>query len=210
MSERPGDSGGFTSGDPLGGGGQSAPPQHESGLPGYTTTPPPGAGGPPAPATHGEVLGRYVLSGWWRRAGAQVIDGIIVGIGASILFLPLLAAGLSVDTDAGAFAWIDSAILWVVTVAIDALLYAPALMARTNGKTVGRMITGIRVVRTSGEHVTFGWAMLREVAVKTLLFGVAGALTGGLAQLVDYLWPLWDEENRALHDFIVQSRVVKD
>ena len=35
MSERPGDSGGLTSGDPLGGGsGRRAPPRHESGLPG--------------------------------------------------------------------------------------------------------------------------------------------------------------------------------
>ena len=94
--------------------------------------------------------------------------------------------------------------------AVVALLYAPTMMARTNGKTLGRMATGIRVVRTSGEQITFGFAMLREVAVKTILFGVAGALTGGIAQLVDYLWPLWDEENRCLHDFIVQTRVVKD
>ncbi len=52
--------------------------------------------------------------------------------------------------------------------------------------------------------------MLREVAVKTLLFGIAGSLTFGLAQLLDWLWPLWDEENRALHDFIVDTRVIQD
>jgi hypothetical protein len=58
--------------------------------------------------------------------------------------------------------------------------------------------------------MTFGFAMLREVAVKTLLFGIAGAVTGGIAQLVDYLWPLWDEENRALHDFLVDTRTIMD
>jgi uncharacterized RDD family membrane protein YckC len=160
--------------------------------------------------SHGEVLGRYTLAGWWSRAGAQIIDGIIITIGASILFLPLVAAGVSVETDGGYFALVVAGILWILCIAIVALLYAPAMMSRTNGKTLGRMATGIRVVRTSGERVTFGYAMLREVAVKTILFGIAGAFTGGLAQLVDYLWPLWDEENRALHDFIVQSRVVKD
>ena len=41
-------------------------------------------------------------------------------------------------------------------------------------------------------------------------FGIAGAFTGGIANLVDVLWPLWDEENRALHDFVVNTRVVKD
>ena len=83
-------------------------------------------------------------------------------------------------------------------------------MARTNGKTLGRMVMGIRVVRTSGERVTFGYAMLREVLIKTVIFGILGSITAGLAPLLDVLWPLWDEENRALHDFIANSRVVKD
>jgi hypothetical protein len=52
--------------------------------------------------------------------------------------------------------------------------------------------------------------MLREVVVKALLFGVAGAITGGLANLADVLWPLWEEENRALHDFVVDTRTIKD
>ena len=58
--------------------------------------------------------------------------------------------------------------------------------------------------------MTFGYAMLREVAVKALLFGILSSLTAGLASLLDVLWPLWDDENRALHDFIVNSRVVQD
>jgi uncharacterized RDD family membrane protein YckC len=95
-------------------------------------------------------------------------------------------------------------------VAIVSLLYAPAMMARTNGKTLGRMATGIRVVRANGGPMTFGFAMLREVAVKALLFGIAGSLTFGLANLADVLWPLWDEENRALHDFVVNTRTVLD
>jgi uncharacterized RDD family membrane protein YckC len=213
MSERPGDSGGLSSGDPLSGGGQPAPPQHESGLPGYTSPAPPGAGGPPAPMGQQSVMGRYVLAGWWSRVGAQIIDGIIIGVGALILFLPIGAVagvGFADDSDASIAAAIIGLLLWVVCVAVIALLYAPAMMARTNGKTLGRMVMNIRVVRTSGETVTFGWAMLREVAVKAIGFGIAGTLTGGIANLLDVLWPLWDEENRALHDFIVQSRVVKD
>jgi uncharacterized RDD family membrane protein YckC len=213
MSERPGDSGGLSSGDPLSGGGQPAPPQHESGLPGYTSPAPPGAGGPPAQTAQQSVMGRYVLAGWWSRVGAQVIDGIIISVGALILFLPIGAVagvGFADDSDASIAAAVVGLLLWVVCVAVIALLYAPAMMARTNGKTLGRMVMNIRVVRTSGETVTFGWAMLREVAVKAIGFGIAGTLTGGIANLLDVLWPLWDEENRALHDFIVQSRVVKD
>jgi uncharacterized RDD family membrane protein YckC len=101
-------------------------------------------------------------------------------------------------------------LLAVVCVSIVALLYAPALMARTNGRTLGRMATGIRVVRANGQPIDFGFAMLREVVVKALLFGVVGAITGGLANLADVLWPLWEEENRALHDFVVDTRTIKD
>ena len=98
----------------------------------------------------------------------------------------------------------------MLCVTLVALLYAPILMARTNGKTLGRMAMNIRVVKTNGEPITFGFAMLREVAVKTLLVGIASALTGGIGYLLDVLWPLWDEENRALHDFVVNTRTILD
>jgi uncharacterized RDD family membrane protein YckC len=212
MSER--DSGGITPGDPLGGDVPEAPP-HESGLPGYTSPPPPGAGGPVAPAYQREPAlgGRYALASWWSRVGAQLIDGVIIGVGALILFLPLgavIGVGFADNSGASLGAAIAGLLLWVLCVSIIAFLYAPVLMARTNGKTVGRMVLGIRVVRTSGEHITFGFALLREVLIKTVIFGIAGSFTAGLAPLLDILWPLWDEENRALHDFIVHTRVVKD
>ena len=225
MTERPSDSGGLSSGDPLGGGAPE-PPRHESGLPGappaperpstapgYGTPPPPGAGGPVATPAYGEVMGRYVLASWLSRVGAQLIDGLIIVVGALIPFLPISAAigiGASADSDAGLAAAIGAALLWIACIAVIALLYAPLLMARTNGKTLGRMVMNIRVVRTSGEPITFWFAMLREVGVKTILVSLAGTFTFGLAGILDSLWPLWDEENRALHDFIVSTRVVKD
>jgi uncharacterized RDD family membrane protein YckC len=159
------------------------------------------------------VAGRYVLSGWWRRAGALILDGLIVGIGALVLLVAITAPisiGFYASDDIGVVSILVGLFLAVVCVSIVALLYAPAMMARTNGKTLGRMATGIRVVRAGGEPITFGFAMLREVAVKALLFGIAGSLTAGLANLVDYLWPLWDEENRALHDFLVNTRTIID
>jgi uncharacterized RDD family membrane protein YckC len=180
--------------------------------PGYITTPPPGAGGPPVSATPGALSGKHVLAGWWSRAGAQLIDWLIVGVGGILLAIAIMAPFSILwfaDEGAGVIGTIVGAIIAVICASIAALLYAPALMARTNGQTLGRMVTGIRVVRANGEPMTFGYAMLREVAVKTLLIGIAASLTGGLAYLADYLWPLWDEENRALHDMIVNSRVIQ-
>jgi uncharacterized RDD family membrane protein YckC len=212
MSERPpSESSGLESGDPLRGG---PPPTVAPETPGYTTTPPPGAGGPPI-ASFGAtpVAGRHVLASWWSRVGAAVVDGLIVGIGGLLLLIAITAPfsiGFFAGEDAGFIAIVVGLFFAIICVSIVALLYAPALMARTNGKTFGRMATGIRVVRANGKPMTFGFAMLREVAVKALLFGIAASLTAGLSTLADVLWPLWDEENRALHDFIVDTRVIKD
>jgi uncharacterized RDD family membrane protein YckC len=182
-------------------------------VPGYTTLPPPGAGGPPVSGERGVLSGRHVLSGWWPRVWAQVIDGLIVGAGAAVLLVAITAPfsiGFFAGNDFGIVALIVGLLIAVLCVSVVALLYAPAMMARTNGKTLGRMALGIRVVRANGKPIDFGFAMLREVVVKTLLFGIAGSLTGGLANLADVLWPLWDEENRCLHDFVVDTRVIRD
>ena len=211
MSERPNDPG-LTSGDPLAPG-PDAPP-HESGLPGYSSAPPPGAFGPPAHAAPPvPATGRYQLAGWWSRVGATLIDSLIIGVGALIIiaiFGSVFSVGFFDSEETGVASLIVGLMLSFVAIAIVALLYAPLMMDRTNGKTLGRMAMGIRVVRANGQRMTFGWAMLREVAVKALLFGFAGSITFGLANLADVLWPLWDDENRALHDFIVDTRVVQD
>jgi uncharacterized RDD family membrane protein YckC len=145
--------------------------------------------------------------------GAALLDGLIVTAGALVilvLFGSVFSIGFFADDQTGVAALVVGLVLGSVAVAIVALLYAPLMMARTNGKTLGRMALGIRVVRAKGERMTFGWAMLREVAVKALLFGILSSLTFGIASLADALWPLWDDENRALHDFLVDTRVVRD
>jgi uncharacterized RDD family membrane protein YckC len=158
----------------------------------------------------GPIGNRPVLSGWWRRAIAQIIDGLIIGVGAALLLAVLAAAGASADTDGGVAAVVVAGLLGVLAFTLVALLYAPLLMARTNGKTLGRMATGIRVIRADGQRMSFGFAVLREVLVKALLIGVIASATIGIAWLIDVLWPLWDEENRALHDFVVNTRTIVD
>ena len=211
MSDRPNDPG-ITSGDPL------APdpeaPRHESGLPGfsgYSSAPPPGAFWTPAVAGPAPAAGRYVLAGWWSRVGAAIIDGLIIGV-VGVILLAIFGVGFasSDESDTGFGALVVAGIVSTLAFAVAALLYAPLMMAKTNGKTLGRMAVGNRVVRANGQPMTFGWAMLREVAIKMLLVGVANSVTFGLAGLLDVLWPLWDDENRALHDFLVDTRTVKD
>jgi uncharacterized RDD family membrane protein YckC len=140
------------------------------------------------------------LSGWWSRVGAYILDSIFTSIiswvgvgliygGSEALGVFLLLAGLVV-----------------------AFFYYPLTMMREgvrNGQSLGKQLLGIRVVRDDGQAVGFGWALLRQFVVMYLLFAVVGGFLFGLPWLIDVLWPLWDRENRALHDMIVKSHVVK-
>ena len=62
--------------------------------------------------------------------------------------------------------------------------------------------------------MSFILAAWREVAVKLGLLGLLGSLpvvglvVGELAFWADGLWPLWDRENRALHDMLAGTRVI--
>jgi uncharacterized RDD family membrane protein YckC len=153
-------------------------------------------------------LGGYQLGGWWARVGATIIDGVVIGIPATLIFLAL-GVGVGSGGDRSFGALIGALLLSLFVFLVFALLYAPTMMSRTNGQTLGRMATGIRVIRADGGPMTFGFAALREIVVKGLAVGIASSLTGGIAYVVDCLWPLWDDENRALHDFVVNTRTVR-
>jgi hypothetical protein len=66
------------------------------------------------------------------------------------------------------------------------------------------------VIRAGGGPMTLSVAMVREILVKVVLIGIISSFTFGLVWLLDFLWPLWDEENRALHDFVVNTRTIRD
>jgi uncharacterized RDD family membrane protein YckC len=153
--------------------------------------------------------------------GAALLDALIVGVPATLILVFVIFGGVGLfaageegeaaTTGAVVGFLIGFAVFFLVILAI-ALLYAPLTMGRQgehNGKTWGKQIVGIRVVRVGGEPVGFGYAMLREVVVEGLLFGWVGSFFMAIPTLLDWLWPLWDEENRALHDMMVDSRVIR-
>ena len=78
-----------------------------------------------------------------------------------------------------------------------------------NGQTLGKQAVGIRVVRDSDQPVSFAYGLVRELAVREVLFAIASGIVFGIPALLDYFWPLWDESDRALHDMIVSSHVVR-
>jgi uncharacterized RDD family membrane protein YckC len=142
-----------------------------------------------------------MLASWGSRAGAWLLDLLF-------LLVPWVAVVLLFVAELNVSGGILTALILLWTY----FGYAPLFMMRSgqrNGQTPGKQIVGIRVVRESNEPLTFGYSLLREFAVKQLLIGVVGGFFVYIPTLLDYLWPLWDEQNRALHDMIAQTRVVR-
>jgi uncharacterized RDD family membrane protein YckC len=172
---------------------------------------PPGGWQQPIPRPASGWEGRQLAS-WGSRVAAQVIDWIVLP--AVILFILIVggAVGITGDDDSGWWAVVGAFILYFVLLAALLLLYAPLLMMRSgkhNGQTLGKQLIGITVVRDNGEPMGFGWSALREVVVKGLAVGIASSIIPVIPWLLDNLWPLWDDENRALHDMAVQTHVVR-
>lgn len=99
-------------------------------------------------------------AGFWQRAGASILDALIVGTAVGVL------------SAVGGVAGSGAAALLTIVALAASVLYAPVLMARTgaaNGQTWGKQALGIRVVREDGQPVTFGTGAVREIVGKSLL-----------------------------------------
>ena len=199
------DSGDLRRGDPL------APNQDAEAAFGaprsYDAGPtPPGAFAPRAVTPWPPAEHEYAE--WWRRVVATLIDGLIVGA-ITVAALAALGAGVFGGGETGVVELIVAGVLGALIFGAIALIYAPAVMARTGGSTLGKLLLGCRVVRPAGKRTDFWWSAYREVVIKGIVLGIASSITGGIAYVVDGAWPLFDGQNRALHDYVVDSRVVK-
>jgi uncharacterized RDD family membrane protein YckC len=139
--------------------------------------------------------------------GATLLDWLILVVPVTALIIVVVVIALN-STAGGIVTGILAGLAYLVAL----LLYAPLLMGREgehNGQTWGKQIVGIRVVRDTGQPVDVAFGFLREFVVKGLLFGFAGSFFFSIPTLVDYLWPLWEDQNRCLHDLLVKTHVVK-
>jgi uncharacterized RDD family membrane protein YckC len=185
--------------------GQSPPTPGPEGVPSYGGPVPPGGWEQPIPQPQGWA--GQPLASWGTRLGAYLIDGLILLVPAIILTIIVVAIAAGSDTGA-----VVTGIFGFLAYLVALFLYAPVLMARegvNNGQTWGKQALGIRVVRDNGQPMSFGWAALREIAVKGLAVTIASSIIPIIPWFLNFFWPLWDDENRALHDMICSTHVVR-
>jgi uncharacterized RDD family membrane protein YckC len=160
----------------------------------------------------------FTLASWGHRLGAFLIDSILFGL---LTFVPAIAIGLylglTVEEATRFFSVgrlpdnnVDTSTLYAVLIA-QRLVFSliPAyFLAGWNGQTPGKRAVGIRVMRADGKPMSLGVALQRELLGRTVALGILSLITFGLAALLNYLWPLWDQQRRTGYDALAGTRVV--
>jgi uncharacterized RDD family membrane protein YckC len=128
-----------------------------------------------------------------ERAQAAAVDALLFGA-LSVVVLYFTGRAARVDVTALAPGWPGLALFLGLL-----LLFYAGYFTGTTGQTPGKLMTGLRVVGTSGRPPSYLRAMARA------LLGVFGVALAGL-----FLVPMaFDPARRALHDRLFRTRVVR-
>lgn len=196
------------------------------------------SGYPPEVATTADGVR---LGGWWMRLLAYIVDALLLGIATSIVTTPMLApysdavtqwsedfarqiteSGQvpdfqdilgSVPSVAGVLGVGTLVLITLVQVGIWFAYFL--LLTRYGGRTLGKMICGLKVVPVDRGRDTarldWGPAAIRAAVWTLPMIGnVTIALSWlGLLRLVDGLWPLGNRKRQALHDLAAGTQVIR-
>ena len=148
------------------------------------------------------------VAGFWRRAGAGLIDlAIVLPIAALLTWIVGRVVGLRLPPSrhGGPDYWLDTALagdpaLWggLALAAVIGCLYLFVLQI-VEGRTFGMRALGLRVVDVFGAAPGPGRAALRALGY------VDSAGTLGLG----FAWIGFDREKRGLHDWLAGTYVVR-
>lgn len=135
-----------------------------------------------------------------RRAIAQVLDGLLLGVPLFFLTLPF---GPSITSEEVS----DTQLLWLTVVWVGASLIYSTVAIAVWGTTIGKRIVGLKVVnRVDGGPVSWTYASVRALVPTVVqLVPVVGP---GLA-IVVYLRAVFHPLRQGLHDAAAGTVVVK-
>jgi uncharacterized RDD family membrane protein YckC len=159
------------------------------------------------------------LAAWWPRAGARVLDGIFT----FVLALPL--------TGYGYYRYIDGVLTWSRDLAAQSASGAAPVLALPPwsvyqfafaASVIGLLVSVayecfflMRSGATPGKKIVGISVRLRDQAgppPRRAVLLRAGCYYGfslvSVANLLDILWPLWDEKKQAIHDKVAATTVV--
>lgn len=137
-----------------------------------------------------------VYASIWKRFAALIVDSLLVGavsFGIMVLFLMAAPDGALAEETAtvGVFLMGGAIFVW-------ALFYMTWFVGRY-GATPGKMLLGIKIVRSDGAPVTYLRAFARCLA---------NQLSANI-MYIGYIIAIFDDQRRGLHDHICDTRVIE-
>lgn len=144
------------------------------------------------------VPGTMRFAGFWIRAAAKIIDGILVGVVnmvISMAFTFMAVRAVMASGSPGRMIGIQ-VVAWLIQMTIQGSYYV--YFHGKYGATLGKMACKIKVVRADGTAITYGRAFGRFF----------GDMLSGIILCIGYIMAGTDEEKRALHDRLCDTRVI--
>jgi uncharacterized RDD family membrane protein YckC len=149
---------------------------------------------------------KYEPAGFWRRGGATIIDGLIIGMLKALVQIPLalLLVYLFYDASAAgklspAGALIDAVVNFIVYMVL--VYYYYGYFYSKSGASPGKSLLGLKVVDAiSGKYLDYWTSFKREVF---------GKLLSTIILCIGYMMAGFRKDKMALHDLLFNTRVVK-
>lgn len=154
---------------------------------------------------------RYVrLAGRSRRIAAALIDLVLARIPLLIIgsfYLADLIVYFDPVPGHGFIRPLLAGLLWImlVSMAADVLCYLVVPLL-AGGRTLGKMMLGLRPVRMDGYVLSRGSIVLRQLVGFRLL----SMLSLGLSTIASLVMILGNDYARSLHDYLVDSVVIDE
>lgn len=148
----------------------------------------------------GVAAGTRRYAGFWIRAAARIVDAILLNVVFLIVRIPFGVAMFTpgvTQNPAAAMAVIAPVLLITFLSIIAAACYEIFFIAK-RGATLGKMIFGLKVIRADSSPISAGLSTGRYFAqlINSFTLGIGYFMAG------------WDDQKRALHDRICETRVV--
>lgn len=146
-------------------------------------------------------------AGFWLRFFAALIDGVIVGIAALVLFIPVgIVLGIAGVVRAGSgggdgLELIEGPLMmlnWAVSVSLQ-WLYEALLTSSSKQATLGKLALGMVVTDLEGKRISFGRATGRHF----------GKYLSSILLLTGYLMQPFTAKKQALHDILAGTLVMR-
>jgi uncharacterized RDD family membrane protein YckC len=159
-----------------------------------------------APSPVGLMVPRMDYATWANRLIGYLVDALLVAPVLLILYFLLGGVILAVAGVGGRDTATGMCCFFIVLFPLATLavgLYNRVYLVASRGYSIGQGLVKIKVVDANGALLTHGTALIR------LLVFVAMAFVPFL-QVIDLLWPLWDDRRQTLHDKAVNSYVINN